>query len=66
MFIALAISMLPTGTSDVIAVSITPSTVIREITKPAPQAIAQADTRNALGMPLARRAEVAPAATIQR
>ena len=31
---------------------------------PAPKAMAQAETRNAPGIPLARRAEVAPAATI--
>src|SRR4029077_187055 len=63
-FIALAISMLPTGTSVVIGVSITPSHVISAITDPAPQAMEYVETRKASGIPLARRADVAPAATI--
>jgi hypothetical protein len=44
--------------------SMTPSNVMSAITDPAPDAIAQVDTWKAPGIPLARRAEVAPAATI--
>ena len=56
--------MLPTGISDVMAVSITRSAVMIAITDPAPQAIAQVDTANAPGIFFARRAEIFPAATI--
>src|ERR1017187_9763842 len=61
-FIALAISILPTGTRDVMALSMTPSQVIIAITDTAPEAIAHVETVNAPGMPFARLADVAPAA----
>src|ERR1700737_2183333 len=63
-FMAFAMSMLPTGTRDVIAVSMTPSQVITAMTDPAPLAIAHVETGNAPGSFFARLAEVAPAATI--
>src|SRR6516162_6186830 len=55
-FIALAIIMLPTGMSEVMAVSITPAHVMMAVTAPAPTAIAHVDTFRAPGMFRARRA----------
>jgi len=52
-FIAFAISMLPTGISVVIAVSMTPS-VMMAMTNPAPHVMATVDTRSDPGTPLAR------------
>src|SRR4051812_28534464 len=63
-FIAFAMSMLPIGTRDVMAVSITPSAVMIAIVEPAPAAIAHVDTAKAPGNFFARFADVAPAATI--
>src|SRR5579872_6417045 len=58
-FMALAITMLPTGTIEVIAPSITPAHVITAITEPEPQRIDQNETSKEPGIFLARRADVA-------
>src|ERR1039458_1943776 len=59
---ALAMIMLPTGISEVMAVSITPAQVMTAVTNPAPAAIEYVDTLRAPGMFLARLAEIEPAA----
>src|ERR1700743_3727259 len=60
-FMALAMIMLATGISVVMAVSITPAQVMMGVTSPAPAAIEQIDTLRAPGIFLARRAEIDPA-----
>src|SRR6185437_11342653 len=62
-FIALAMIMLPIGTVEVIAPSITPAHVITAMTDPDPSKMDQNETAKLPGIVFVRRAEVAPAAS---
>ncbi len=64
MFIALAMSMLPTGMREGNRGSITPSQVITKITQPPPIAMAAREMVKAPGNPLARRVDMDEASTI--
>ncbi len=61
---ALAISILPTGMSELTAGSIAPNQVMLTITSPEPKPIPSSDTQKAPGIPLARRAAILAAAII--